>query len=203
MKMQKRQVVLAALVVALGAAVYLNWQFSNGNQNLAAEAAASRSSGALGQARLVNASVASSASGSSSAAPATASGAASAPAASAAPAADDYFATARLNRQKARDSATELIEQTLEDAQASDAAKKEAVQQAAQIAQAQLKESNAENLIKAKGFADCIVFLQEGECSVVVKPGTASMENDAVVVKDAVASQTNVSYDKVKIVEQK
>lgn len=31
MKMGKRQVILAALVVALGAAVYLNWQFAGGN----------------------------------------------------------------------------------------------------------------------------------------------------------------------------
>ena len=198
MKMQKRQVVLAALVVALGAAVYLNWQFSNGNQDLAAEAAASRADGTLGQARLVNASAASSQAASTASTPAS-----SAPATASAEEGEDYFTTARLSRQKARDSATDLIEKTLEDAQASDAAKKEAVQQAAEIAQTQLKESNAENLIKAKGFSDCIVFLQNGECSVVVKPGTASMQNDAVVVKDAVASQTGVSYDKIKIVEQK
>ena len=33
MKFGKRQLVLAALVVALGAAVYLNWQFA-GNEEL-------------------------------------------------------------------------------------------------------------------------------------------------------------------------
>ena len=33
----KRQLVLAALVVALGAAVYLNWQFSGDNQLLTTE----------------------------------------------------------------------------------------------------------------------------------------------------------------------
>ena len=36
----KRQLVLAALVVALGAAVYLNWQFSGDNQLMVADAAA-------------------------------------------------------------------------------------------------------------------------------------------------------------------
>ena len=90
----------------------------------------------------------------------------------------------------------------MEDAQASDEAKKEAVDQAAELAQNQLKESNTENLLKAKGFADCIVFLQGDTCSVVLKPGSASMEEDAAVVKDAVTSQTGVSYDKIQIVEQ-
>ena len=36
MKFGKRQLVLAALVVALGAAVYLNWQFSDNSDLLAA-----------------------------------------------------------------------------------------------------------------------------------------------------------------------
>ena len=201
MKMHKRQVVLAALVVALGAAVYLNWQFSDGEGSIRTQpAAASRSDGTLGQAQLVNASAAVS---SSSAAPVSSAGTEQGnvlPTASASQ--DDYYTQARLDRQKARDEAAELIEQTLEDAQASDQAKKEAVDQAAELAQNQLKESNTENLLKAKGFADCIVFLQGDTCSVVLKPGSASMEEDAAVVKDAVTSQTGVSYDKIQIVEQ-
>ena len=54
----KRQLVLAALVVALGAAVYLNWQFSGDNQLLATNTVTSQKE--LGEAQLVNASVPSS-----------------------------------------------------------------------------------------------------------------------------------------------
>ena len=41
MSIGKRQLVLAALVVALGAAVYLNWQFSGDNQLLVTDTLAS------------------------------------------------------------------------------------------------------------------------------------------------------------------
>ena len=189
----KRQLVLAALVVALGAAVYLNWQFSGDNQLLATNTVTSQKE--LGEAQLVNASVPS-----SSSAPENASSAPSSSGEEQKSSADDYFAQARLNRQKARDEAVELLEKVLQDSKGSDAAKKDAVAQAAVVAQNVLKESNIENLIKAKGFEDCVAFLQNGECSVVVKVKESSPSN-AVVVKDIVAAQAGVSYDKIKIVE--
>ena len=96
--------------------------------------------------------------------------------------------------------AVELLEKVLQDAEQSDAAKKDAVAQAAVVAQNVLKESNIENLIKAKGFEDCVVFLQNGECNVVVKV-KESDPNNAVVIKDIVAGQAGVTYDKIKIVE--
>ncbi|WOC33313.1 MULTISPECIES: SpoIIIAH-like family protein [Caproicibacterium] len=194
MKFQKRQLVLAALVVALGAAVYLNYRFADGNQLLAEDAAASKEPG---QTQLVNAgeaSLSSAASTASSAVSAASSGTSSC---------DDYFTEARLTRQKARDSAAQLLEKTISSANSSDAAKKEAVQQTATLAQEQMKENNAENIIKAKGFSDCVVFLQNGECSVVVKEGSTNMENAALIVKDAVSGQTGVPYDKIKVVEKK
>ena len=52
----KRQLVLAALVVALGAAVYLNWQFSD-NRDLLATNTVTSSQKELGEAQYVNNSV--------------------------------------------------------------------------------------------------------------------------------------------------
>ena len=188
----KRQLVLAAFVVALGAAVYLNWQFSGDNQLLATNTVTSQKE--LGEAQLVNASVP------SSSAPAESSSAPVSSEAGQSTDANDYFTQARLSRQKARDEAVELLEKVLQDAEQSDAAKKDAVAQAAVVAQNVLKESNIENLIKAKGFEDCVVFLQNGECNVVVKV-KESDPNNAVVIKDIVAGQAGVTYDKIKIVE--
>lgn len=48
----KRQLVLAALVVALGAAVYLNWQFSD-NRDLLATNTVTSSQKELGEAQYV------------------------------------------------------------------------------------------------------------------------------------------------------
>jgi stage III sporulation protein AH len=193
MTMGKRQLVLAALVVALGAAVYLNWALAGNTQLPATQALTSGSGRELGQTLLVNASgssAASGASGSSAVKTGLTSGA------------TDYFSEARLSRQKARDSAVELLEKVLDDAKQSDTAKKEAVTQAGAIAQNTLKESSIENLIKAKGYSDCVVSLENGGCNVVVKT-KASPQEDAVQIKDIVADQAGVSYDKIKIVEMK
>lgn len=188
----KRQLVLAALVVALGAAVYLNWQFTGDNQLVAAGTDVSEKT--VGEAQLVNASAQSASSGEESA---------PADSGSQDPAegktAEEYFSETRLSRQKARDEAVELLEDTLQDAKTSEEAKKEAVSQAAVIAQNVLQENNIENLVKAKGFPDCVAFLQNGECTVVVQT-EESNQSDAIVIKDIVAGQSGVSYDKIKIV---
>jgi stage III sporulation protein AH len=191
MTMGKRQLVLAALVVALGAAVYLNWQFAGDNQLLATNALTSTSGHELGEAQLVGGAVESGAQkkGASSAVQTNAN-------------AETYFSEARLSRQKARDQAVELLEKTLTNAKSSDTAKKEAVAQAAVVAQNTLRESNIESLIKAKGFTDCVVFLQNSECSVVVKTKDSS-QNNAIMIKDIVAGQAGVAYDKIKIIENK
>ncbi len=190
MTMGKRQLVLAALIVALGAAVYLNWQFSGNNQLLATNAVTSTSDRELGQAQLVDNSAASGTSSNSSSA--------SSIAVQTSVNADTYFTQAKLSRQQARDSAVAIAEKVLADANSDSAAKKEAVAQAAVIANNKIKETNIEALIKAKGFSDCLVFLQNNECSVVVRSKDSS-QNNAIVIKDIVSGQSGVTYDKIKI----
>lgn len=200
MTMGKRQLVLAALVVALGAAVYLNWQFSGNNQLPVTDAAADVSNRTLGEAQLVEGSAVSGAA-KPSATSSPASSVSSAPsAAKENTGAATYFSEANLSRRKARDEATELALKVLKDAESNDAAKKEAAAKAGEITENMVKESNIENLIKAKGFSDCLVFLQNSECSVVVKTKDSS-PNNAVMIKDIVAGQSGVAYDKIKIVE--
>lgn len=205
MKMGKRQLVLAALVVALGAAVYLNFTLSGGTQLPATQAVASGRE--LGQTLLVNASgsaIVSSGGKAASGTVSASSGTSSAAVKTSAEAGtltDEYFSQARLNRQKARDEATELLTEVLNDAQKSDAAKTEAVDKAAVIAQNIQKETNIENLIKAKGYPDCIVSIEDNGCNVIVKTKAAE-QDDAIIINDIVSGQTGLSYDKIKIVER-
>lgn len=188
----KRQLVLAALVVALGAAVYLNWALS-GNTDLQATDALTSSDRQYGETLLVNAS------GSDSSALASSDNSASAN--SDTDASSDYFTEARLNREKARDTSVELLEQVLTDASQSDAAKQDAVAAAALIAQNTLQENSIETLVKAKGYEDCVATIDNGECSVVVKTNSGT-QDDAIIIKDIVSGQTGISYDKIKIVER-
>ena len=108
----KRQLVLAALVVALGAAVYLNWQFSD-NRDLLATNTVISSQKELGEAQYVNNSVSggdvssgSDSSGTSSMQDDVSSGVSSS--------ASGYFANARLTREKSRDEAADLIKDILQ-----------------------------------------------------------------------------------------
>lgn len=192
MTMGKRQLVLAALIVALGAAVYLNWQFSDNSPLIATNTVASTAGHELGEAQLADAPMSGNSKSASSAAPSKKANAS----------AETYFSEARLSRQKSRDQAVELLEKVLADSKSNDATKKEAVNQAALIAQNTLRENNAENLIKAKGFQDCLVFIQNSECSVAVKTNDLT-QNNAIVIKDIVSGQSGISYDKIKIVEVK
>ena len=190
----KRQLVLAALVLALGAAVYLNWQFSDNKELLATNAVSEAKE--LGEAQYVNnlsvdevAEMANAESNNEEQA-----GGEENPA--------QYFEQAKANRQKARDEATDMIKEILNDIKSSEEAKAEAVKQAADVAKSIQQESNIENLIKAKGFKDCVVFLQNGECSVVVSADGLN-ENSAITIKDIVLGQSGVSFDKIKITEAK
>lgn len=195
----KRQLVLAALVVALGAAVYLNWQFSDQNNLLATEtvnSAAQETGKELGEAQYVNQNATSTPSQAEAASSVEGSGS------KMSAEAEQYFAQARVSRQKARDEAVDTLKGLIADVSQSDAAKTEAVTQAAAIAKNIEQENNIENLVKAKGFAECVAFLQNGECSVVVN-SEGLLDSEAIAIKDIVAGQAGIPYDKIKIVEAK
>lgn len=194
----KRQLVLASLVVALGAAVYLNWVFQGEGPLIATDTLTSGAE--LGAAQLVNGK------GSSSTAekPAASSSVSSTSSKAVETAAkvDEYFTEAKLSRQKARDASVEMLQKVLQDATASDTVKKESLEKAADIAQNIVQESNIESLIKAKGFSDCVVFLQNSECSIVVR-SDGLLPNEAIAIKDIIGGQAGIAYDKIKIVEAK
>ena len=188
MKFGRKQLVLASLVLALGAAVYLNWQFA-GIERLPVGVNADKSSSQLGAAQLVNNSYVetvtddlqqripvSSITG-------------------------DSLSSARLNRQTARDEALELLADVLDSVNADSEAKKEAVDQASLIAQNILQETNAESLLHAKGYEDSVVFISNGECSVVVSGELK--DADTLIIQEIVLEQTGLGADKIKIIGTK
>lgn len=91
----------------------------------------------------------------------------------------EFFEQARLNRAKARDEALDAIEKALKGSALSDDEKADLTARLkAQLSGAAV-ESDLETLIKAKGFADCVVVL--GADSVDV---TVMTENDALTAAE-------------------
>lgn len=201
MKYGKRQLILASLVLALGAAVYLNWQFAG--TGVQVEESSAETSSALGAAQLVNNNYVETVSDgvestagevSEPDAEATQGEASEA----AAPAAEK-LSDARMTRQTARDEAVEMLEDILNDAEADSAVKEAAVSEASSIAQNILKETNIESLVAAKGFSECVAYINDNTCTIVVNGDMEDAQN-ALIVRDIAAAETGFSADQIKII---
>ena len=112
----------------------------------------------------------------------------------------DYFASARLTRQQARDNAISL----LQDAAQQEGADAETATQASATIQVlaahTLQEAQIENLVTAKGYTDCVVFMGEDSVSVVVStPDGELTAEDVTKITDIALSETGLSAGAVKI----
>ena len=102
----------------------------------------------------------------------------------------EFFEQARLSRSKARDEALDAIKKTLKSSELTDEEKKQITSELEQQVSSITTETTVENLIKAKGFADCVVSLTRDRADV-----TVMTENDALTaeevtrIRDAVLNQ--------------
>ena len=114
----------------------------------------------------------------------------------------DYFAQSRLSREKARDEAISILKDTLQSDGSDEAARQEAAPQISKMADASVTEARVESLIRAKGYADAVVFLGEDSVNVIIQPPAGGFaDQDAAVVRDVVIGETGLGADKIKIVE--
>lgn len=193
----RKQIVLAALVVALAAAIYLNWRFSQNDGGFSlASLTSSGSSASIGDAAYVNNTVVS---GQSKISSKASSGTASA----SSPSADNVISQAKLTRQQTRDQADEVLQKVAADSNATASQRNQAVSGINGLAANITNEGNIESLIKAKGFKDCVVFINNGYVNVVVRSKTANdiNQSDIIQIKDIVMEQTNVSADNIRITQ--
>lgn len=112
----------------------------------------------------------------------------------------DYFAAVRLSRQKARDSAVSLLQETM--AYSQDGEAKQSSAQLEEIVQVALCEAQIESLIIAKGYADCVAYIgDEGISVAVASPEGGLQQADVAVIADIVMSQSQYSYADIRVVE--
>ena len=117
----------------------------------------------------------------------------------------EFFEQARLSRSKARDEALDAIKKTLKNSELTDEEKKQITSELEQQVSSITTETTVENLIKAKGFADCVVSLTRDRADV-----TVMTENDALTaeevtrIRDAVLNQCKgLSAQDITVVEVK
>lgn len=112
----------------------------------------------------------------------------------------DYFAAVRLSRQQARDSAVTTLQEVMAYSDTVDT--KESSTQLEQIVQTALCEAQIESLVIAKGYADCVAYISEEGISVAVAaPEGGLQQEDVAVIADIVIGQSDFEYKDIRVVE--
>ena len=166
----KNQFVLAGLIVALGAAVFINMKFASndtvkgdyGNGNYVA------GSSQLGAAVEAGAGV-------------------------------STLNTAREELSKKRNELMGTLSETANSATANDELRQNAVDQLGALTDSMNKEANIETIIKAKGIADALVIIADNSVTVMVH-SEKLLQSQTLQIQDAVVSQTGMDLEKIKII---
>ena len=163
MKLWKRNAVIATVLVFICAGVYLNWSY-NQKQKVPELTETLSADQVLGESTLVLADQSEAAE----------------PAASLSAA--DYFAQVRLSRQESRDSAVELLEETIAYDEGT-AVGDTASATLNQLVNTALSEAQIESMVIAKGFDDCVTYITDGTvCVAVSAPAEGLTEADAALI---------------------
>ncbi|MBQ4052223.1 MAG: SpoIIIAH-like family protein [Clostridia bacterium] len=182
MKINKRQIVFLSMALVVCIAVYLNWRFLDTvevtpNDSVAVDGTQQEDEDGktLGQAQLVE---------------------------TVAKDVDAYFTECRLNKQQNRDAALELLKSVAESDESAAETKEKASNDMIDMANATDTEGTIESLVKAKGFADCMVYISEGTVNVVV--ATEGLTNEqAAQINEIVIAESGKEASQIKIVEIK
>lgn len=186
MVFKSKQILTATLIVALGAALAVNWYYRN-TPELSEETTTivEEVSGNLGDSLYVG-------------------GTTSATTDSAESKTDvkSYFSDAKLKRTQTQDKIIENIKKIAETTEL-DSDTKNRLSVLISDYQAQLKsETDCENLITAKTSKECLVIINDGTCQVILEKNTL---NDLLILQitEIIEKNTEISSENLTIIELK
>ena len=177
MKIQKKHVISAPLLLALGAAVSVNWQFGS----------APNTPKQLGEASYVSANVST----------ATADQRVATSALSRKQ--ENFFASERIKRQSVQDKVIDEAGKLFNLDGTSEEDKSAAQKSVADMLKNFTVQESIESVVKAKGFSDCLCTVSDAGVTVIV-PKEQLNDTAALVIDDAVTSHYSVAYENISIV---
>lgn len=195
MKLWKRNAVVAAIVLFVCAAVYLNWSYSQEKSDVSA--------GALPTGKLLGGAALVGASADPDATPSAGVDVSMPPEGEnqQQKSGNDYFSNARINRQQARDSALSLLEEAAANNEADQVMRDEANASIQVMADCTMAEAEIENLVTAKGFTDCVAFVGEDSASVVVSLAEGTLDETATAkIMEIAMERTALPASQIKII---
>lgn len=170
----KKQIILASLTLFLGLAIYVNYAVNTESDDIKTTKVVNTKSSNYGVADFVNETSDK----------------------------NDYFAQARLDRMTSRDEAAQTLETIMGGGDSTDEEKEVASEQAATISKLIESESKVENLIKAAGYEDCVVYLDGTSANIVVKSDGLKTAQ-AAQIKDILLGEVDVLNENIKIFDVK
>ena len=184
MKVWKKNMVAAAVLVTVCAGIYVNWLYTEENAAVNLTDTLDAEKVMSDDTLVLSADVAAIAAGEEVNTTAT-----------------DYFAAVRLSRQQARDNAVNLLQEAM--SYAEDVSKEqESSMELEDIVQTALSEAQIESLIIAKGYADCVAYMSgEGISVAVAAPEGGLRSEDVAVIADIVMAQSDYDLDDIRVVE--
>lgn len=179
MKIWKKNLVAAALLVTVCIGIYANWSYTQDQQVMDL-------TDTLNEEKLLTEDLVVMADGESSEVVETT--------------ATDYFAAVRLSRQEARDRAVSMLQEAM--AYSEDGIENASNDTLEGIVQIALCEAQIESLVVAKGYADCVAYIGDDGISVAVAaPEGGLQQADVAVIADVVMNQSDYGLDKIRVVE--
>lgn len=192
MKSWKRNAIVATVLLFVCAGIYLNWSF-NQSQSVMDLTETLDADKVMGDTTLVS---------SDETDPSAPTSTLDALANQDAKSVSDYFAEVRLSRQASRDSAVELLQETIayEDGEANTAA----TDNLNDIVNCALSEAQVESLVIAKGFQDCVAYMGDDTISIAVSaPAEGLQPADVALISDIVTTQTSYDMTQIRVIEVK
>lgn len=178
MKSRKRNLTMLAVIMFVGAAVALNWSYNNRWGNPDAEMVSAEDEAMLN----ANAEFAQ----------------------SAAMSGTEYFAEARLTRQLSRDEALQLLQTAASAETASQETIDSAMNAISAMATCSMQEAQIENLLIAKEFSDCVVYIGNEAITVAVPAPEEGLSEEAVArITDIICNETEYEAAQLSIIEVK
>ncbi len=186
MKVWKKNMVAAAVLVTVCAGIYVNWLYTEENVAASLTDTLDAEKVMSDDTLILSEDMAAIAAGEDVATTAT-----------------DYFAAVRLSRQQARDSAVNLLQEAMAYSSNGETSKDtESAVELESIVQTALSEAQIESLIIAKGYTDCVAYMSgEGISVAVSAPEGGLQEEDVAVIADIVIQQSDYGLDSIRVVE--
>lgn len=174
---RKTKIAISCFVLLLGVGVMGNWYWENSDLSTKVSTISTAKEKILGEATYVDATTE----------PTTE---------------NEYFSSARVDRQTARDESLEKLQKIIDSSNESKEAQKEASEKIAKISDIINIENKIETLVTAKGVNNCIAVINENSDKVDIIVDVEELTDTVILqIKEIATSQLGCSYEDVTIIQ--